>query len=100
MTYRSEGFRRAVASIPCAECGRYGATQAAHRNEGKGMGLKVSDALCAALCDRCHRELDQGGSMTREERRDMWNRAYIRTMQALIESGRLVLAGNPARFQD
>ena len=89
---RSEKFRRAVADLECMACGREGATQAAHRNEGKGMGLKNSDALIAALCVDCHRELDQGRTMSRDERRDFWNRAYIRTIQALIERGRLVLA--------
>lgn len=89
MTYRSEKLRRAVASLPCQHCGREGATQAAHRNEGKGMGLKVSDALVAALCDRCHAEIDSGRTMTRDERRDFWNQAYIKTAQALIERGLL-----------
>lgn len=87
MTYRSEKLRRAVADLPCQHCGRYGCTQAAHRNEGKGMGLKTSDALLAALCADCHRELDQGKDMSREERRDMWNRACIKTYQALMETG-------------
>lgn len=89
MTYRNEKLRRAVASLPCMNCGRQQSTQAAHRNEGKGMGLKTSDALCAALCVDCHRELDQGKTMSKEERRDFWNRAYVKTMQALIEGGTL-----------
>lgn len=55
------------------------------------MGLKTSDALVAALCTECHSELDQGRDLTRDERRDMWNRSYIKTMQTLIEQGFLVL---------
>lgn len=93
MTFRSEKLRRAVASLACVCCGLEGQTQAAHRNEGKGMGIKVSDALCAALCVNCHRELDQGRVMTRDERRDFWNRAFINTMQQLIESGVLNVKG-------
>lgn len=89
--FRSEKLRRAVADLPCAHCGREGATQAAHRNEGKGMGLKVSDALLAALCDECHRLLDQGRDLSRDERRDMWNRACIKTYQQLVETGRLAV---------
>lgn len=89
-TFRSEPLRRAVASLECMACGRHGRTQAAHANEGKGMAMKVSDALLAALCDECHTELDQGKTMTREERRDFWNRAHIHTMQALVERGLLV----------
>lgn len=53
--FRSEKLRRAVAGLPCQHCGREGCTQAAHRNESKGMGMKVSDALLAALCVDCHR---------------------------------------------
>lgn len=89
MTWRSEKFRKLVASIDCSACGASGPSQAAHRNEGKGMGIKVSDALCAALCPTCHTELDQGKSMTKQERRDFWNRAYINTVKELIESGRI-----------
>lgn len=89
MTWRSERFRRLVSTLDCGACGATGPSQAAHRNEGKGMGLKVSDALCAALCPACHHELDQGKSMTKQERRDFWNRAYINTVQKLIEEGRL-----------
>jgi hypothetical protein len=48
----------------------------AHRNEGKGMGLKVSNDLTIPACHWCHIEYDQGKCFTREEKRGMWNRAY------------------------
>jgi len=89
MIWRSEKFRKLVASLDCSACPAPGPSQAAHRNEGKGMGIKVSDALCAALCPTCHAELDQGKTMTKQERRDFWNRAYINTVKKLIESGRI-----------
>jgi hypothetical protein len=57
----------------------------------KGMGLKVSDARCAALCPICHRELDQGTKMTREERREFWKDAFITTIVRMIERGVLVV---------
>ncbi len=91
--FRSEALRRLVASLPCMECGLEGHTQAAHRNEGKGMAAKTSDALLAALCVGCHAWLDQGKDMTQAERRDYWNRACIKTYQALIESGQLEIKG-------
>lgn len=81
---------RAVASQECGRCDSH-ESQAAHRNEGKGMQIKVSDALVAALCPRCHHEIDQGKDMTREERRREWDRAYVVTMQRMIERGVLVL---------
>ena len=68
-----------------------GTVCAAHRNQGKGMGLKNSDALVASLCFTCHLELDNGAKLTKEERRELWNEAYVRTMQHLIENEMLVL---------
>ena len=48
----------------------------AHRNEGKGTGLKVSNELTLPACFYCHTEYDQGRRFTREEKREMWNDAY------------------------
>lgn len=68
--FRSRQHRMNVAALACVCCGRYGRSQAAHLNlgsAGKGMGLKASDALMAALCcdesgrRGCHYQLDQGG---------------------------------------
>ena len=42
-THRSTAWLKAVASLPCVLCYREGMTQAAHRNEGKGMALKTHD---------------------------------------------------------
>lgn len=62
---RHEGYRRAVASLPCCVCGIAGFSQAAHSNRGKGAGLKTDDRTCFALCcDRpgvkgCHPKYDQ-----------------------------------------
>lgn len=48
----------------------------AHRNEGKGAGLKVPDVLTVPACFHCHYEYDQGLIFTREEKRGFWNAAY------------------------
>lgn len=86
MIYRNPKLIKLVRNIPCQHCGIQSETVcAAHRNEGKGMGIKVSDALVAALCYECHYTLDMGKNLTKEEKRDMWNRAYITTMQHLWE---------------
>ena len=86
MTYRNRKLLEACRQLPCQNCGiEDGTVCAAHRNESKGMGLKVSDALVSALCHRCHYELDNGKLLSREARREMWNQAYIKTMQAMIE---------------
>lgn len=92
MTFRSEKLRRLVAELPCQRCAGFGRTQAAHRNRGKGMGMKVSDAMLAALCDDCHTEIDQGKDLSRSERLAEMDAAIVETMARLIESGKLVVA--------
>ena len=59
----------------------------AHRNMGKGMALKVRDALVASLCYKCHHEYDNGINLNREQKRELWDKAYINTMQYMIENG-------------
>ena len=86
MIYRNPKLIKLLRELPCQVCGIHSETVcAAHRNEGKCMGIKVSDALVAAMCHSCHTELDNGKTLTREERRAMWNRAYVGTMQYLLE---------------
>lgn len=75
MTFRSERLRRYVATLNCPHCGT-DAVQVAHRNFGKGLGLKVSDGLVAALCMYGHSRIDQGKDLVRDERRKLMD-AYI-----------------------
>lgn len=90
MIYRNKKLLELLRELPCQVCGRHSDTVCAcHRNEGKGMGMKVSDALVASMCHTCHFELDNGKDLTKEEKRDMWNRAYIKTMQFLWENERI-----------
>lgn len=87
MTYRSPKWLKAVRQVECCvRCGAHG-TEAAHRNEGKGMGLKASDALTAALCRACHVEIDTGQHMTRAERRAEIDRAIVLTLGQLVSLG-------------
>lgn len=77
----------AVASIEyCVRCTRRG-VQVAHRDFGKGMGMKTHDHLTAALCPECHRELGEGKSMSREERRAEMDRAIVETVDILASRG-------------
>lgn len=92
MNYRNKKLLELCRQLPCQVCGRNnGTVVAAHRNEGKGMGLKVSDALVCSMCFECHSEMDNGKSLTKDERRDMWNRAFISTMKEFIEREWLVV---------
>jgi len=90
--HESEPWRRAVAALPCVLCGRSGETQCAHRNIDKGMGLKTDDALTAALCQSCHSEIDQGKTLSRDERRQRLDVAILLTIRALARAGKLRIA--------
>lgn len=82
---RSELWLAAVRSIPtCMKCGRCRKSQAAHQNQGKGIGWKVPDCLTAALCDECHFEIDNGSTLTLEIRRALLARAQQKTLVYLF----------------
>lgn len=49
----------------------------AHRNQGKGMGLKVPDEQTVPACFWCHTAYDQGG-LDREIKRAAFDWAYTR----------------------
>ena len=63
--------------LPCCEGGSAG--EPAHSNQakhGKGGAMKAHDCFFVPACRSCHREFDQGKTMTRDEKRDLWERAY------------------------
>lgn len=86
-TFRSDKWLAAVRTLPCCWCMRDGPSEAAHRNESKGMGLKASDAWTVPLCHEHHAEFDQGKLMTREEKRAMFDQWLIVTINALASKG-------------
>lgn len=63
--------------------------QAAHTNwgGGKGKGVKADDNLVAALCLKCHYEIDQGKELSREDRQKMWQQAHMATVKKLYIQG-------------
>ena len=89
--FRSKEHLKNVASLPCQNCYIEGETQAAHSNwsdwGNKGRGIKASDEFTAALCQKCHTELDQGARLTKEQRRMLWQMAYQKTVANLKASG-------------
>lgn len=87
-TYRSESWRRAVASLDCMCCKRSGPSQAAHVNHrGKGMGMKAPDCWTFPLCPSCHSEFDQGVSYTRKQRRELADEWVMLTVLELAKRG-------------
>jgi hypothetical protein len=93
--YRNKAILDAVRDISiCSGCGKHndGTIVAAHSNHlrhGKGRGIKAHDCFIAALCYDCHSELDQGTSMSRDEREDFWRQAHDATILWLFLSGRI-----------
>ena len=78
-------------TLPCQHCGiDDGSVCGAHSNQakhGKGRGIKAGDEFCASLCHACHLALDQGRTMTRTERTQMWDAAHAKTVAALQARG-------------
>jgi hypothetical protein len=87
---RSKKLLKLVASLDCQCCGSGEMVQAAHTNwgGGKGRGIKADDNLVAALCLRCHHEIDAGAKLSKEERQLTWKAAHHKTVRSLTESGR------------
>ncbi len=88
---RSAALREAFRLIPCQNCGADdGTVCAAHSNlgvHGKAGALKASDERCCSLCFRCHGELDQGSRLTYDERRALWWRAHVKSIELLARRG-------------
>ena len=82
---RSKKLLKLVAGLDCQACGSGEMVQAAHSNwgGGKGRGIKADDNLVAALCLRCHYEIDQGSKLSKEERMGKWLKAHNKTVNAL-----------------
>jgi hypothetical protein len=94
LIYRNKKLLELVRQSPCQTCGvQDGTVVAAHSNQlrdGKGRGLKAHDYRIAALCFRCHSELDQGTKMSKAERIESWEEAHRRTIGWLFENGHLI----------
>jgi len=88
--YRNRKLLDLLRESPCQACGKSdGTVVAAHSNQlrdGKGRGLKAHDYRTASLCFTCHAELDQGKSMSRQERIEMWEEAHRKTIGWLFEN--------------
>jgi hypothetical protein len=89
--YRNRYLLEAVRDSPCQACGiQDGTVVAAHSNQlrdGKGRSLKAHDYRIAALCHRCHMELDQGKNMGKAERIQFWEDAHRATIGWLFDNG-------------
>lgn len=93
--YRNKKLLESVREAPCMRCNAQdGTVVAAHSNslsDGKGKGIKAPDHKIAALCFRCHYEIDQGSKMNKQERRDVWVKAHIDTISWLFENEKITV---------
>lgn len=99
--YRNDKYRKLVAQLDCAYCGRSGRSQAAHSNDnrhGKGMSLKASDAAIFPLCadelglHGCHYLFDQRKLFANKAAEfEATNRFIAQTTMQLLERGELVV---------
>jgi hypothetical protein len=90
--FRSPKWLKAVADLGvCVVCDTPGGTQAAHRNEGKGMGLKTHDCWTASICPSCHADIDSGKDLDLSERRRVMDLAILDTFVLLVQQGKVVV---------
>lgn len=91
--WRCEAYLRIVAHYPCAHCGIEGRSQAAHADEGKGLGIKASDATAIPLCADspgrrgCHTLIGTFGMFTRDQRRLLEKKYAQQTRERIKADG-------------
>jgi hypothetical protein len=95
LIYRNKKLLELVRQSPCQNCeNQDGTVVAAHSNQlrdGKGRGIKSHDYRIAALCYSCHMELDQGKSLDKAERVEIWEEAHRKTIAWLFENNYIEL---------
>jgi hypothetical protein len=91
--YRNKKILAAAIDVPvCFGCGEHNAGQvvAAHANwleYGKGRGIKAGDNFIAYLCHACHHQVDEGIALSKQEKKEFWNRAHIKSMEWIFNNG-------------
>ena len=97
MTYRNRKLLDAAKEAPvCFGCGKAneGDVVMAHANwseYGKGAGLKANDWAVAAICTmKCHAYVDSSKA-SKEEKKQFWIAAHVKTLSWLFETGKVVV---------
>lgn len=91
--FRSETYRRLVAAMSCAMCGKPGPSQCAHSDQGKGLSIKSSDLDCFPLCADvplwrgCHSIMGASGKIDKDMRRGLERKFAAETRAAVLASG-------------
>lgn len=96
--YRNRKLLDLAYTMPCMlqlHCCEGGIGEPAHSNQakhGKGGSIKAHDCFFVPACRACHRELDQGRTMDRDQKRALWDSAFERTYLQMWEMGLLRVA--------
>jgi hypothetical protein len=99
MNYRCQRLLDMAEEAPCCfGCmgSNRGNVAAAHSNQlrdGKGKSIKAHDYRIAYLCTACHFAIDQGSSLSKAERRELWETAHRLSIGWLFETGRVKPSG-------
>ena len=78
----------AIRKLPCVRCGNPN-SQAAHSNssrDGKGRGIKASDAFVIPLCAICHAAFDRFELGSRAESEAMFEKWLVRVNRMLNQT--------------
>ena len=91
--YRNKKLLEIARKFACQNCGiDDGTVVAAHSNQirdGKGKGIKAHDYRIASLCFKCHYEIDQGSTLSKAQRLELWEESHRKTIASLFEQGYL-----------
>ena len=82
----------AIRKLPCIRCGNPN-SQAAHSNssrDGKGRGIKASDAFVIPLCAICHAAFDRFELGNRAESEAMFEKWLVRVNRMLNQTNKEV----------
>ena len=85
---RSPKRRAEIRKLPCVRCGNPN-SQAAHSNssrDGKGRGIKASDAFVIPLCFKCHAAFDRFELGNREQSEAMFEKWLARVERMLNQT--------------
>lgn len=88
---RSRALLAAVRKLPCQHTGKTVDVEASHSNwpqHGKAGAIKADDNRIAALHRDVHQMLDQGSTLSAEERQRIWWQAHVSTVRALVAAGK------------
>lgn len=92
VNYRNTKLLQAARNVPyCMGCGKVtdGTIVAAHSDQirdDKGTGIKAHDYRIAYLCYTCHENVG-AGQLSREEKREIWERAHRASIGWMFETG-------------